>query len=782
MIQFKIKLALRNLLKNKLYSSLIIGGFAIGFTACILIALFYNAEHNVNKHFAQYENIFRLYDAKKNESGFDYKINAVLSENYPDIEETCPLGFSYFPITLKDPETKNYTRCEYVISTNNSFFDVFSIPVLSSLEDKPFSQINSAVITESLAKKLFGDKNPLGRTVKEEWFSATVTAVMKDLPLNSSFKAELLLNSDNKDFQMVQACDNGVCIYPVEHFLLLRDGVKAEPFSKKLNTSLAQFSTAPNAAPIDSLVLQNLSDIYLSSLDLGWADAHTKGNSKMLLVFLVISVIIILLSSINYLNYTVSMQYAKMKEIGINKTNGAGRMHLLVDSLIEVSLGIFIALLISVILVSLFLPATEILFGREINLTDVDFHRLLPVFSVTIVGIILLNGLAPIYILSRFNITDFLTGGRKRTGKQLGKQAMLTFQLTVSIALIASVMLIFKQLQYVKHYDLGFNKEHLLRIELPYLFENQKSLKNEVANLPFVSSGALSNGYPGHINMSMGSGVEGDEFMVNCIYVSDDFLETFGFHLLDGRNFLSGDKDKACIMNEAAVKRYGWDNLEGRKYKNGREGGYDVIGEVNNFNVESLHSALTPVALMYEPDREFNTLSLRLMPGNVGQQIAEIRKVWKSMLPDDPMEFTFYNDQFQAMYSKEEKLAQSITFFAVIAIVLTCMGILGQIFLISLNRTKEIGVRKVNGAKISEILVLLNKDFVIWVFVAFVIATPIAYYAMNKWLENFAYKTEMSWWIFALAGLLALGIALLTVSWQSWRAATRNPVEALRYE
>ena len=562
MIQFKIKLALRNLLKNKLYSSLIIGGFAIGFTACILIALFYNAEHNVNKHFAQYENIFRLYDAKKNESGFDYKINAVLSENYPDIEETCPLGFSYFPITLKDPETKNYTRCEYVISTNNSFFDVFSIPVLSSLEDKPFSQINSAVITESLAKKLFGDKNPLGRTVKEEWFSATVTAVMKDLPLNSSFKAELLLNSDNKDFQMAQECDNGVCIYPVEHFLLLRDGVKAEPFSKKLNTSLAQFSTAPNAAPIDSLVLQNLSDIYLSSLDLGWADAHTKGNSKMLLVFLVISVIIILLSSINYLNYTVSMQYAKMKEIGINKTNGAGRMHLLVDSLIEVSLGIFIALLISVILVSLFLPATEILFGREINLTDVDFHRLLPVFSVTIVGIILLNGLAPIYILSRFNITDFLTGGRKRTGKQLGKQAMLTFQLTVSIALIASVMLIFKQLQYVKHYDLGFNKEHLLRIELPYLFENQKSLKNEVANLPFVSSGALSNGYPGHINMSMGSGVEGDEFMVNCIYVSDDFLETFGFHLLDGRNFLSGDKDKACMLNAMAGITWKAENIK----------------------------------------------------------------------------------------------------------------------------------------------------------------------------------------------------------------------------
>jgi putative ABC transport system permease protein len=777
MIRFKIKLAIRNLLKNKLYSSLIIGGFAVGFTACILIALYYNAEHNVNKQFANYNAVFRLYDAKKSKSGLDYKLNKVLSENYPDIEKACPLGFSYYPVTLKDPETKNYTRANYIVSTNNNFFDVFSLEILSSLEDKPFCQNNSAVISESLAKKLFGDKNPIGRTVKEEFYTATVTAVMKDLPNNSSFKAELLLNSEDKDFQMSQECDNGVCIYPTEHFLLLKNGVSPAQLAEKINTSIKQFNTTT-----DSLSLQNLSEIYLSPVKLGWTDNHSKGNSKMLMVFLSIAILIILLSSINYLNYTVSMQYAKMKEIGINKTNGAGKMHLLSDSLIEISLGIIISLVISGLLVSLLLPSSGNLFGREINLSDVNFHSLLPVFVLTIAGIILLNSLAPIYILSKFNITDFLTGGRKRTGKQLVKQAMLTFQLTVSIALIAVVMLIFKQLQYIKHYDLGFDEEQLVRLELPYLFENQKALKDEVAKLPFVAGSALSNGYPGHINMSMGSGVEGDEFLVNCIYVSDDFLQTMGIHLLNGRDFLAGDKEQACMMNEEAMKRFGWENIDGKKYKNGREGGYNVLGIVSNFNVESLHSALSPVALLYEPDRKFNTLSLRLTSGNIGQQMEQLRKAWKSFLPDDPMEFTFYDSQFQAMYLKEDKLAKSITFFSIIAIVLTCMGILGQIFLTSLNRTKEIGIRKVNGAKVSEILVILNKDFVKWVFVAFVLASPVAYYAMNKWLENFAYKTNLSWWIFALAGLLALGIALLTVSWQSWKAATRNPVEALRYE
>ena len=777
MLRFKIKLAFRNLLKNKLYSSLIIGGFAIGFTASILIALFYSAEHNVDKHFARHEKIYRLYDAKKNDSGLDYKINAVIAEHYPDVETACPLAFSYFSFTLKDPETRNYTRVEYTLSTNNNFFDVFSIPVLSSLEEKPFSQLNSAVITETVAKKLFGDENPLGRTIKEDFFTATVTAVMQDLPENSSFKAELLLNSENEEFQMAQACNNGVCIFPAEHFLLLKNDIDPDDFSTKMNASIGQFNTTT-----DSLALQSLSDIYLSPTKLGWTDEHTKGNSKMLFIFMAIAILIILLSSVNYLNYTVSMQYAKMKEIGINKTNGAGKPHLLLDSLIEVTLGVLIALTISIVLVLLLLPTTEILFGREIHLDDVNLQHLLPVVLGTIVCIIFLNSLAPIYILSQFNIVEFLHGGRKKNGKQIGRQLMLTFQLTVSIALIAVVMLIFKQLQYVKHYDLGFNEEHLVRIELPWLFENQTALRNEISDLSFVSSSALSNGYPGNINTSMGSGVEEDEFMVNCIYVTENFLKTMGVQLLDGRDFLAGDKGKSCLMNEAAVKRYGWENIDGKNFKGGREGGYNVVGTVNNFNVESLHSSLSPVALIYKSDSRYNTLSLRLIPGNIGQQISELRKVWKTMLPDDPMEFTFYDDQFQAMYIKEDKLSKSISFFSFIAIVLTCMGILGQIFLISLNRTKEIGVRKVNGATVSEILVLLNKDFVIWVVVALVIASPIAYYAMSKWLENFAYKTTLNWWIFALAGVLALGIALLTVSWQSWRAATRNPVEALRYE
>lgn len=774
MILFKLKLAFRNLLKNKVYSSLIIGGFSIGFAACILIGLYYNTEHNINTHFPNYKNIYRVYDAKRNKCNLDYELYSVFKENYTEIANACPLEYyANHEFTIKDAETGNHTRVKHFISTTNDFFDIFSTDVLTSLSDKPLNGKESAVITESVAKRLFGDENPLGKTLDEEFFTATVSAVIKDLPENSTFQAELILNCENKEFQLSMECIDGICIYPTNHFIELNSEKDGKLLVDKLNSTIRNYNTNVN-----SLALQKLDDIYLTSLTM--YDAHSKGNSKMLSIFLSIAFLILLLSSINYLNYTISMQYAKLKEIGINKTNGAAWFQLLSNSFIEVTLGIFLSLIISIIISALALPYTKIFFGKEIMLSHIDFRQLLPVFIEVLLAIILINSIAPVYILSRFKITEFLKGGMKRNGKQIGKQAMLTFQLTVSIALIVVVMLFFKQLKFVKHYDLGFNEDHLIRIELPYLHDNPSLIKDEISKLPFVKGSTLSDGYPGWIKLKMGSGDDEKKFMVNCIHISDDFINTMGIELLEGREFLSGDKNKACYLNEEAVKQFDWNNIENKRYNNGE--GYEVVGMVKNFNVRSLHSGIAPAALIYDPGHDFNSLSVRLETGNIGDQIAQIKESWNKLVPETPMYFTFYDEQFQAMYEKEEKLAHSVTFFSIIAIALTCMGILGQIFLISLERTKEIGVRKVNGAKISEILALLNKDFIKWVAFAFLIAVPVSWYAINKWLENFAYKTELSWWVFALAGVIALGISLLTVSWQSWRAASRNPIEALRYE
>jgi len=774
MFRFRIKLAFRNVLKNKVYSALIIGGFSIGFTACILIALFYNVEHNVDKQFPNYENIYRLYDVKNAKCGLNYNFLEPLSKDYPEILNVCPMEYSSnYRFTIKNPETNSYVWVQHIIITTNNFFDIFSVSVVASLSQFPFKDLNSAVISESTAKRFFGDENPLGKTIEEEFFTATVSAVVKDLPENSSFTAEIFLNSDNKNFQMSQECNNNVCIYPTSFFLLLKKGINSNLLSQKINSTLNEKTST------DSLALQKLSDIYLSKALV--QDEHAKGSSKTLLVFLTVAFLIIVLSSINYLNYTVSLQYSKLKEIGISKTNGANKKQLVNNLLIEVTIGILISLIISVLLTSAFLPYTDVLFGRKVSLSDVNFYQLIPVFIAAILGIIILNSLAPIYVLSRFSITEFLSGNKKRNGKQVGRQVMLIFQLTVSIALIAIVMIIFKQLKYIKHYDLGYSAEQLVRLDLPYLYEKPSVVKNEMEKLPFVINAALSDGYPGQIKLMMGDGTEENRFMLNCIFISDDYLKTMGMQLLQGRNFLPSDKDNACIMNEEAVKQYGWESIQDKVYHNGNDDGYHVIGVVKNFNVESLHKAISPVVLLYNPDHRFANLSLRLSPGNVGQQMDRIKQVWNKTVAY-PMNFTFYSDQVQAMYNKEEKLAKSITFFSFIAVILTCMGLLGQFFLISLNRTKEIGIRKVNGANVFEILLLLNKNFLTWVLVSFVIAVPVAFYIMRLWLQNFAYKTTLSWWVFALAGIIPFAIEILTVSWLSWRAAVANPIESLRYE
>lgn len=342
-------------------------------------------------------------------------------------------------------------------------------------------------------------------------------------------------------------------------------------------------------------------------------------------------------------------------------------------------------------------------------------------------------------------------------------------------------MVIFKQLNFVKHSDLGFDRELLVRINIPNKFQNTASLMQEIKQLPFVKSSSISKGCPGMIGLKMGSNNGEKSFFVNCINVGDSYLETMGIKLLKGRNFMNSDLNKACLLNEEALKQLGWNNFEGKKY-NGMEREYDVIGVVKDFKFQSYHQSIEPLALLFDVVDDGNILSVKFLPGNVGQHIDQIRKIWKRLSPYEPLNLTFYDDFFQSLYSKEEKIASSITFFSMIAIVLTCMSLLGQIFMICLSRIKEIGIRKINGASISEVMVMLNRDFAVVTAIAFLIACPISYYAMYQWLQNFAYKTELSWWIFALAGIVAVTVAVLTVSWQSWRTATRNPVESLRYE
>jgi putative ABC transport system permease protein len=778
MIFLYLKLAFRNLIKNRVYSFLIIGGFAIGFAACIMIGLFYNNETTVNKDFTNHKQIYRIYDVKKNLCNLNWNLFPHLKSSNAAIEDACPLDYQdREQVTIKDEQTKNNAEIRYLLSTTSNFFSIFSVEIVESLSDKPFETNESVAISSILAKSLFGTQSPLGQKVNiGNYFYATVSSVFNPFPSNSSFRADIILNSENEKFRFSNTTYNGKRYNPTNHFVLLKDDTDPGLIAREINKSAILKDLS-----VDSLALQSLDDIYLSELTI--KSRHAKGNPGLLKVFLAIAVLILILSSINYLNYSVSMQYTKFRETGIKMTFGADWKDLINHTIVEVTLGILISLLLALFITDLALSYSERLFGKNLDVNVDELLAVTPSFLFALVAVILLNSLAPFYFLSRFSIIGFLSGsGIKRNGKQIWKQTLLTFQLTVSIALISVVLIIFKQLEYIKHPDPGFNNDLLLRIDIPYRFQQTNTMRQELEKLPFIENTSLSSGCPGMINHRMDSDLDGKSITVNCIYVDNNYLSTMKMELLAGRDFLEGDLNKTCLINEEAFRQFGWDSYEGKKYIIGKEDGPEVIGIIKDFKFASYHKSVEPLALLYDGAVYGNVLSVRLAAGNLGLQLDKIKQVWKSVSPDEPFSFIFYDDFFQSFYEKEEKLASSITFFSLIAIALTCMGILGQIFMICLTRVKEIGIRKINGARISEVLFMLNRDFMKWFVLAFIIATPFSWYISHKWLENFAYKTNLSWWIFGLAGLLTLVIIIVTVSRQSWRAATKNPVEALRYE
>jgi len=778
MVYLNLILAFRRLIKNKVYSFIIIGGFAIGFAACILIGLFYHTETTVNNDFANHKQIYRIYDVKKNRCNINWDLHPVLVTDYAAVEDACPLDYNISTeLTIKDEQTNTIAEFTHLLTTTENFFSIFSVDLAESLSGKPFAGRESVAVSTTLAKSLFGTQDPLGRQVNiGNYFFGTVTSVFRELPVNSSFSADIILNSENEKFRISSTNVNGFRYNPTNHFVQLMKGINPGDFINDLNAT-----DKIKALDIDSLSLQRLDDIYLSELTV--KSRHAKGNPFLLNIFLAIALLILVLSSINYLNYSVSIHYARLRETGIKKTFGAGWKEMVNYALTEVILGTTIALLLAVAISDLVLPYSDRLFGKAMQIKWSDLLDVAPVFLIVVCIVILINSLAPIYILSRFNIIESLSGFKGNiNNRQIWKKTLLTFQLTVSIALIAVVIIIYRQLHFVKHSDPGFDRELLLRINIPYRFQQTEALRKELGNLAFVKSTSQSSGCPGMINHKMDNDFEGKSITFNCIYVGDNYLNTMGMELLQGRDFLDGDLNRSCLINEEAYKQYGWESLEGKRYNNGQEGGFEIIGKIKNFKFESYHSAVEPLALLFNGAKSGNVLSVRLSTGNTGQQVDQISKVWKSVAPHEPFSYIFYDDFFQSFYEKEEKLASSITFFTLIAIVLTCMGIFGQIFVVCLGMVKEIGIRKINGATISEVLLMLNSNFIFWFFIAFIIASPAAWYIGNRWLMNFAYRTSLELWIFILAGLMALLIILVTVSWQSLRAATRNPVEALRYE
>jgi putative ABC transport system permease protein len=781
MIRNYLKVSLRNLIRHKTFSLINILGFAFGISVCLLIILFLIKEHSYDSYNANAAHIYRLIDVENNSSGIDYRVTPAILSNYPEVKNACVA--SMLPMKIGTSYKNNGFDIDNIMSVNNEFFQMFSNRFIYGDPSKPLPNPNSVVLTESSARKLFGNLDPIGKEIVVwHMFTLTVTGVIRDFPDNSSIDANMIVNMENDNFKFSRVIGNGndssTYRYPFNIYLQLIEKSDARQLVSKLNSHPEILQPYVKKA---GLLL--LTDTYLR--DNTTESTTKKGNPALLRLLTGIALVVLVLAIVNYVNLSIAQQNKRNKETGIRKTIGAGRKDIVSLFLTESVLVTFIAFAIALVITEISLPFFGRVVDTRLRITPLaQFPENTILFlSIFLIGTV--SGIVPALLFSSFNPARALSGRRIASGRKGYSRNLLTvFQFTVSIALIFCVVVIERQISFAEHEDLGFNKDQLLRIDLPHSESSKVAvLVNNLRKYPAIKSIAVSIGVPGGIHNFMGSGINHKDKLISCISGDSSFITTFGVQLVKGRELLPGDLGQACMINETAYKYFGWTDLNNKRYNNGREGGFEVIGVVKDFHIASLHQPIEPTCIMLFKDVPWPTnITLQIGKGASAQAMVCIQKEWKGVFPDYPLDYQFYDEWFNQMYAKDERFANAIGMFAFLAVTISCLGILGLSIFSSERRAKEIGIRKVHGATVRELMIVLNKDFMKWVAVAFVIACPLGWYAMNRWLQDFAYKTEMSWWIFAASGLAALVIALLTVSWQTWRASTRNPVEVLRYE
>jgi len=760
------KLYFRNLVKNKVFSTITIGGFAVSITVIILLTSFLVSEFGYDKHIKNIERIYRI-KASDNKASVPEQARFLLLDQIPEIEAVSNFMVNDEPLVY---DNNNFSA--RVINSDEGLFSILPIEFLTGKPEGIFDDKKNAVISETLSKKMFGDENPVGKIINvSHREDLRVAAVMRDLPEKSTLSGDLICSADLK-LRYSRSCFNDACSYYYKTLVLLKPGTSA----KNLNNKISSVIPAVNELDKNEYSLIPFKNAYFdTSLP---NDGLQHANIKLLRLLAWLAVVLLILSVFNYINLSVAHNSTRLKEFGVKQTLGARGANVYNQFIAEAFITTLAAGLAAVFIAWLIQPVFVELFGKDFPAFGVFSSPGLILASLTtLAGIAVFSAVYPAHLATRVQAKDLLQkkGYTKSTGFDLRKSLNIA-QFAATIVILVSLLVITRQIKYARNMDFGFKTEQLIRIPVHWEAAAKIDvLKDRLNSIPGVQSSCYTHGTPGQI-YSYNQDDKGDEHgKVSSIASDYSFVSTFGLKILEGRNFYEGEKNNVCLINKTAMKQAGWDSFEGKKMF-----GFEVVGLLDDFHYENLYNKIG--ALMITNEKSVSHFNVRILPENMSQTIGAIEKGFKQVLPDYEFSFQFYDDYLDGMYHQEEKRADSIRIIAIIAILISCIGLIGLVEFSTKKRIKEIGIRKVNGAKVSEVMAMLNADFVRWLAIAFVIATPIAYYAMHKWLESFAYKTTLSWWIFALAGLLALGIALLTVSWQSWRAATRNPVEALRYE
>ena len=795
MFRNNLKIALRNIKRNKVISLINIIGLAIGLALFILITQYAGFEFSFDKFHHHYKNIYRVemdFDGKGRLVGITYNgMTKTLVEDFPEIEEAARFLNMGGHQSLVIDENNIFPQLRGLWA-ENSMFSLFDFKLIRGNPATALSAPYSIVLTEELANQIFPNENPVGKTVRiNNAADYKITGIVADCPENShiqfQFLGSFITQNDFYGEGYTESWSRGNCY----NYVRLNENADL----KQINAKIKNLFQIHIDESIPSFVyLKPLSDIHFHSNVMG--EFGPVGDLKQVNVSLAIGLFVLLIACINFMNLSTARSTQRAKEVGLRKVIGADKSSLIIQFISESIIFALISMLLAFVLAELLLKPFNSIIGRDLS---IDIFRNWPLLIKTVlitlvVGIF--SGSYPALFLSSFQPAKALkVSFHPGSWDLFVRKFLVVFQFAISIFLIFVTLVIAKQIHFMKNKDLGLNTEHTLILQTsdsqPETVQKTTLYRNEILKIPGVLNATISRFNPtfnGAATVVTGweGSTDGDEAYVNINWIDSHYLDSYGIKLLKGRNFRNTDSETEnsnCIINEAASERFGWTDPIGKSFG----GEMTVIGLVKDFHFTSLRYKIEPLLLysIHRPQinlRIGNSLSIRISGENISETISKLEEQHNKIFPGETFQYQFLDEQMERVYTAERRTSQTVMYLSIIAIFIACLGLFGLASYTIEQHRKEIGIRKVLGSSTAQNVFLFSKEYAKWVLIANLIAWPVAGFIMQKWLEDFAYRTQLSWWIFPASGCIALFVALLTVFWQTIRAALADPVKSLRYE
>ena len=800
-----LTIAFRNIVRHKGYSFINIFGLAVGMAACMIILLYIQYELSFENMHENADRIHRVMIIDKALGTNNQRAGIVmpalgpaLPETFPEVEASCRVPFGNRTLLINGDKPPIYAQ--QLRSADPNFFEFFNFTFIHGDPLSALADPYTVVLTKSLAKQLFGDDPAYGQTLRTgNGYDLKVTGIIEDLPDNTHFQFDAISSLATLESEARARQPEGATrpiwlerwqLIAMPTYARFHQGIETTGFGEKFTQLTREHDVAENFI----IILQPLLDVHLRSTDIIFDSVQNKGDIKSVYTFAAIAILILLIAAVNYINLSTARSTQRAKEVGMRKVVGSVKSQLIIQFLGESVLITIIAMLLAFFIAYNSLPWLNDFANTAINL-DISHNITFLVFLLAMLIVVgICAGIYPALFLSGFRPVTVLKGSFRSGNKGTAlRKILVVFQFSLSMALICVTAIVQKQMYFVQHKNLGYDRDHVLILDMydREMRQNLPLLRDEIANHSSIVSAAAAGNVPGRTfgrNIVRPEGVaEEDIWVVSATSVNPETFATLGMEIVLGRNFnpeMPTDTADAIIVNETAVNKLGWaEPLNRRIYFGGGDSvGVRIIGVVKDFHFAGLHQNIEPVVVFPLASNPGNLLAVRINKGQIPEALEFIETKWHEIYPEHPFNYSFLDDEFDNLYRRDINTNKIVNIFAILAIFVACLGLLGLVSHSTEQRTKEIAVRKILGARVSGIVMLIFREFALLVVIACVLAGPFAWFAMNKWLENFAYRTDISWWIFAAAASITILITMLTVGFQSLKAAMMDPAYSLRYE